>query len=335
MKKLTASLNYSFRGLVGQVASANELRHSFAANRLNHSYLLEGLVGCGKMTLARALAGRFLCHNPGADSDACGNCQSCKMLQQSSHPDYLELPREPRELRIRRFVERDGGTEEISHPPVLTFMRLKPMLQHGKVCIIPEAERMNQEAANAFLKTLEEPPAGSLIILTSAARDRVLGTIVSRCRRVGLAPLAEDEIAQELIRRGEPADRARMLAALAEGSLGQALTATGGEAAADWEWIDAVLADNTPAQAVKLGEELSERVRAGKDGESRRLEALRLFDLIALYIRRKLREGLSPRAAAAALLALWEGGERLAANVRPELVLYTASLEIMAALKRA
>jgi len=321
--------------VLGQDHARQELQVSFAHNRLNHSYLIEGQAGTGRLTLARALAARFLCTQPiNGESDACGVCKHCLLLKAGNHPDYLELPREVRELRIRRFVQREGGTEEVNHPPVLEFMRLKPMMEHGRVCVIPEAERMNQEAANAFLKTLEEPPAGSLIILTCAARDRVLGTIVSRCRRVGLSPLSEQIIAQALAREGCPADEAAELAALCEGSLGVARELREGQAREDWRWLGQALDEATPARAVKLGEEMIERVKAGKDGEAKRREALKLFDLTALCIRRRLREGLDPRCGAAALKGLWQAGERLAANVRPELVIYNVALDTLAAMKR-
>lgn len=320
--------------MLGQEQARQELQISFAHDRLNHSYLIEGQAGTGRLTLARALAARFLCVQPTAENDACGACKHCLLLKAGNHPDYLELPREVRELRIRRFVEREGGTEEIEHPPVLEFMRLKPMMQNGRVCVIPDAERMNQEAANAFLKTLEEPPAGSLIILTCAARDRVLGTIVSRCRRVGLSPLSESVIAGALTAEGVPAAEAAELAALCEGSLGAARGLQEGQVREDWRWLTEALTEATPARAVKLGEEMVERIKNGKTGEAKRREALHLFDLTALCIRRRLRDGLDPRCGAAALKGLWQAGERLAANVRPELVIYNAALDTLAAMKR-
>lgn len=329
--------NWGFSGVLGQEHARGELQQSIARNRLNHAYLIEGQAGTGRLTLARALAARFLCVNPigeGDTTDACGTCKHCLLLKAGNHPDYLELPREARELRIRRFVERDGGTEEVNHPPVLEFMRLKPMMEHGRVCVIPDAERMNQEAANAFLKTLEEPPAGSLILLTCAARDRVLGTIVSRCRRVGLSPLPEALVARALEAEGVTPEEARELAALCEGSLGVAKELREGQTREDWRWLTGALAEPTPARAIKLGEEMVERIKAGKTGEEKRREALKLFDLTALCIRRRLREGLDPRCAAAALKGLWQAGERLAANVRPELVIYNAALDTLAAMKR-
>lgn len=325
---------WSFSRITGQERACGEIALSLERERLNHAYLLEGMAGVGRCSMARALAARFLCLAP-QGLEACGECKSCKLLAGGNHPDYLELPRDCRELRIRRFVEREGGTEQIDHQPVLEFMRLKPMLAHGRVCVIPEAERMNAESANAFLKTLEEPPQGSLILLTCAARERVLGTIVSRCRRVGLSPVSEELVREELIRRGAGAQNAAVAARLCEGSVAQALALLESASTEDWDWLCRSLESLTPAGAVRFGEEVCARLRQAKSGEEKRQEAGRLFDLFALHIRRGLREGLSPRAGARALQVLWEAGERLAANVRPELVVYNAALESFSALKRA
>ncbi len=314
--------------------AVDSLRMSFERNRLNHAYLLEGPEGVGRVTLARALAARYLCHSP-RDNDACGGCKSCVMLKGGSHPDYLELPREDNDLGIRHFVDRSGG-DAPEHTPVLDFMRLRPMLQAGKVCVIPDAERMNDASANAFLKTLEEPPENSLIILTTSARDRVLGTIVSRCRRVGLAPLAEFELGAALVElKGIEPSQARLLAALSEGSLGIALQMNDGEMVENWNWLsDWLEREKTPVNMVRFAEEINNRLSVSKNARDRRVLAGRYFNLMALYVRRALRGGLSPRAGYRALLTLWQAGEELSANVRPELVVYNTVLDTLTAMRR-
>lgn len=345
---------------IGQRTALAEFARERATGRLNHAYLLEGAAGTGRMTLALAMVARILCHAPiqapapssptdeGADAleaegashgaGACGSCKSCRMLAQDAHPDVLILPRDVGSLRIRRFVEREGGgNEEIAHPPAVEFLHLKPVESNRRVCVIPDAERMENASANAFLKTLEEPPGENLVFLTTAARDRLLPTIVSRCRRVRVAPLPAETIREELLRRGAVASRddARALATLSEGSLGLALSLTDAETLAHWRWLDRALEARTPAGAVRLGEGWVERLGAmGSKGADRYRDAIRVLDLAALQIRNRLREGLSPRAGAAGLEALWRAGEQLDAQVRPELALHGAALELVSALRR-
>ena len=110
----------------------------------------------------------------------------------------------------------------------------------------------------------------------------------------------------------------------------------GTEVAENWQWVQSGLGELTPGGAVDFAQGLIARVQeAGGDGHARRQTATALLDLVALHVRRRLRAGLSPRAGAQALAALWRAGEQIAANVRLELVLHAAALETVAALKRA
>ncbi len=325
-----------FHDLIGQEQALSELRADLARGRLNHAYLFEGRHGTGRYTLARALARRLLCQEPGADS--CGACHACKLFAQQTHPDYLEVPREAPRLRIGRFVERrhEANKEDVDHPPVLEFLHLRPALAARRVCLIPDAERMQAEAANAFLKTLEEPPGGSIVLLTTAARDRLPATVVSRCRRVAVAPLPEARITEVLCARNAvDTHDAATLAAMAEGSLGAALALSEEEALARWHWLEDALGELTPVGAVRLGEGMRDALHDAGNAQEKRERAADLLDLLALQLRRRLRRGGAATALARALGALWQSGEQLAANVRPELVLHTAALETVAALRRA
>ncbi len=336
----------SFAEILGQDEAITELRTGLARDRIHHAYLFEGRAGSGRITLARAFAAIVLCApeassprpaGPGEGKpDRCGKCQSCRLLDQGNHPDYLELPRATPFLRKGRFVHDAASKEKLDHPLVLNFLRLKPALAERRVAVIPGAERLTEDAANTFLKTLEEPPGNALIVLTTTARDRLLATIVSRCRRIRVRPLPLERLATELLRQGvSTAAEARELAELAEGSLGAALQLAAGQALEDWRWVEQALATPTPAGAVALARGLIERAGAGgTDSQARRQQGVLLLDLLAQCLRRRLRHGLSPRAAARALAALWQASEQLAANVRLELVLHAASLETMAALRR-
>lgn len=323
----------SFAEIQGQEAAIGELRAEAARGRLSHAYLFEGRDGTGRLSLARVFAAFVLCECAGGDNP-CGICRSCRMLEAGTHPDYLELPRGGSALKISHFVRREGAAEE--GVPALEFLYRKPLAGTRSVCVVPDAERMGDEAANSFLKTLEEPPGEALILLTASARDRLLATIVSRCRRVQVRPLAVAAVAAELERRGLLAgEAAREAAALGEGSLGLALQLAGSDATENWRWIGESLQRFTPAGAVDFARGLIERSQAGGgDGLAKRRAAAGLLDLVALRVRRALREGLPPLAAERALTALWRAGEQLELNVRLELALHAAALEIFAALRR-
>ncbi len=255
-------------------------------------------------------------------------------------PYYLELPREGAELRIGRFVEREGATETVEHQPLLPFLRLRPVEGKGRVAVIPDAERLRAEAANAFLKTLEEPPGQTLLLLTVNARDRLPATVASRCRRVLVRPLPGDVLAREIAARGiAPEEEAQALAVTAEGSLGLAERLAGEETPAFWRWLlEEAFAKPGAGAAEALADALAGYAGAGAgtggtESAGKRANALAALDLAALALRRKMREGAEGERVANALDALWTAGERIALNVKPEAALLSASFAVMAALR--
>ncbi|MDA8362043.1 MAG: DNA polymerase III subunit delta' [Gammaproteobacteria bacterium] len=153
-----------------------------ASPRLGHALLLAGPPGVGKTRFAAALGQRLLC----AAGTACGRCHSCRLLAADNHPD------------LARCGPVAGKTEiPIDDVRELTaFLTLASHLGHGRVVIIEEAERLSRAAANALLKSLEEPPAGTHLLLISHAPGRLLPTVRSRCQRVDFpVPAREDGLA--------------------------------------------------------------------------------------------------------------------------------------------
>ncbi|HEX8200225.1 MAG TPA: DNA polymerase III subunit delta', partial [Isosphaeraceae bacterium] len=198
---------HSIRGHDSVVAA---LGRALAQGRFPHALLFVGPEGIGKRSVALVLAQALLCpRRPEAAFDPCGTCPSCLQVRAGTHPDLLlaRRPEDKHELPIG--VIRD----------LCLDLGLKPMLGTRKVAIVDDADDLNEEAANAFLKTLEEPPAGSVLILIGTAAELQLETIVSRCRVVPFRPLPEPELAAVLQEHGlasDPAEAAR-LARLGEG----------------------------------------------------------------------------------------------------------------------
>jgi DNA polymerase-3 subunit delta' len=199
----------AFKNIIGQKKAINILLGTMARNRIPSAYLFAGESGIGKKLTAINLAKTLNCLNrgigdwglgigregktnpqpltPNPKIDCCDECPSCKKIDSQTHPDFLMAAPEKGEIRVNeiRTIE-----EAIS---------FAPYEGKRKVVIVDDAETMNPSAANAFLKTLEEPPPQSIIILISASPDRLPETIRSRCSRINFSPLAPDQC-KEVIR---------------------------------------------------------------------------------------------------------------------------------------
>lgn len=243
----------------GQSAAIDLLLTQLAAARPHHAYIFHGPTGVGKFTTAIALARILLCHHPEHDlagrPAACGQCESCRLLSglepgdaeeeqasiESAHPDLHIVAKElaasssvatvrsrkqtniPIDL-LRELVV-GGVTSDGRFHDASAYK--SPNLRHGKVFIIDEAELLDAPGQNVLLKTLEEPPAGTTLILITASEDRLLPTIRSRCQRVAFVPL-DDQIVRQWIDQhtDDLDDRAKSwLVDFASGSLGRAALA--------------------------------------------------------------------------------------------------------------
>lgn len=204
-----------FRDILGQKRVLGYLKSALRQGRLAHAYLFLGAEGVGKESLARALAGALNCAQPLEDGDACGVCPSCKRLAAGTHPDYLVIrptsAERPPKIKIDQIREFRRLT---NYPPVAGGWR---------VALIKPGEDMRDEAANALLKTLEEPPLQHLLILTAGVEADLFPTVVSRCQKLAFGSLPYPLIREELTRRGLNPNQAALMAALSSGSLGQAL----------------------------------------------------------------------------------------------------------------
>ncbi len=206
--------------VAGQENAIRILDASLAAGRVSHAYLFVGPPHVGKTTLALDLACAVNCVATEGPLP-CQNCAQCRRVAGGHHADVRIIGLRRQEEGSRR---RELGIGEIRS--VTNQSHLKPYEGAYRVFIFEDAETMSEEAANALLKTLEEPPAQTLLILLTSQEDRLLPTIRSRCSRVELKPMAESPLARYLEENhGVDADQAQLLARLSKGCLGWALTA--------------------------------------------------------------------------------------------------------------
>jgi DNA polymerase-3 subunit delta' len=205
--------------LRGHTAQIEMVRRAAARGRLAHGYLFLGPAGVGKRMVARGLAQALFCRETNEQElSPCGHCPACKQVLAQSHPDLLEIgcPEGKRELSIDLIA---GAKDRRGREGLCHDLSLRPMSATRRVAIIDDAERMNDESANALLKTLEEPPPGSILILLAADLEPILPTIRSRCQPLWFSTLSTDDVAAILNQEGLATADAAKAAADSSGSL--------------------------------------------------------------------------------------------------------------------
>jgi DNA polymerase-3 subunit delta' len=280
----------SWHSIRGHDRVVEDLRRALVNDRFPHAMLFVGPEGTGKRSFARRLAQALLCETrPAEGLDPCEACPGCVQVEARTHPDLAEAgrPEEKHELPIA--VIRD----------LCEFFALKPARGLRKVAILDDADDLNDEAANAFLKTLEEPPPGAVLVLIGTSVEVQLPTIVSRCQVVRFEALPAADVAAILLEQGvarDPADAAR-LAALGDGSVSRAL----GLADAGLERFRRALIDELAAEHGFDPPALARRVldhvkQAGKESVDQRRRASLLVGELSRFFRGVLWQtaGLEP-----------------------------------------
>ena len=214
----------AFRDIVGHRRQIGLLARALGADALPPSLVLSGPDGVGKRLVALAVAQSLNCLAPVTNPttglrDACGVCSACTKTARRIHPDVLMIePVESEAIKVEAVRQLVGQ---------VTY---RPFEGRYRVVVIDQADRMNDAAQNALLKTLEEPPQRTIMVLVTAQPDALLPTIRSRCCQIRFAPLAPHEIARALVERHGFAEAdANAAAALAGGSFRRALDTGAGE----------------------------------------------------------------------------------------------------------
>lgn len=294
----------AFKSVAHQDRAARALRSALASGRAAHAYLLCGMEGTGRLALARAACRAILCARP-SDGEGCGVCRSCRLFDAGNHPDHLELNIQVYREYIRR---RDGKDIDPRDLPIDAVRELviepaqhRPVAGRRRTFIIQDADRFSISAANAFLKTLEEPPGGAMFFLIACNTQNIPETIVSRCQTLRLQPVPLEEIRAGLLAAGCAAEEAEWLARFSGGSPARAARARDLGLHEVFTDLSARLDHLQPSDNFALSDCLLERVPGTLSSAEKRELVIFLLECVLYYYHLRASES----AAAADLAGGW------------------------------
>ncbi len=200
-----------FTDILAQDHIIDHFQKAIKADHLSHAYIFTGQDGIGKTLLAKEFSKAIFCSEK--EDDSCNLCNNCVRIENSNHPDihWIEIEEKAKFLKI-------DNIRDLQHS-----VKLSPLESSYKIFIIKEADRMNEEASNCLLKTLEEPPPNTIIILIANSLTPVKETIKSRCQIIRFHPIPVHIIEEQLIKRFD-ADTSKVgwISRFSSGSLGNA-----------------------------------------------------------------------------------------------------------------
>lgn len=222
-----------FSAILGHEKEIERLKRAVEGKRVAHAYLFSGPEGIGKRLVAESFAAALNCQDFSGDS--CGVCRSCAMFEAGSHMNLCVVePEEDAgttddEEKPRRAVKKKKRVQPVLKIDAIRGLQraLRYRVESGtRVAVVDGAHLMTRPTANALLKTLEEPPEGSIVVLLSSESDSLLPTVLSRCQRINFAPLPFEAVKKALVeKKGMGIEAASLVARLSCGSLGWAYEA--------------------------------------------------------------------------------------------------------------
>lgn len=207
-----------FEGIIGHQDVIGHLQNAMKLEKISHAYIFNGEKGSGKKTIANIFAKALQCDGDG--EKPCGTCHSCKQAESGNHPDIIVVTHDkPNTISVDDIREQ-----------VVNDVSVRPYSSQYKVYIIPEAEKMNVQAQNALLKTIEEPPEYVVIILLTSNAASFLPTILSRCVVLNMKPVPEEQVRKYLMEHVQIPDyEADICVAFAQGNIGKAVNLASSE----------------------------------------------------------------------------------------------------------
>lgn len=233
------------QSIIGHDQIVEQLLHAIESNRVAGAYLFAGPANIGKETAALYFAKSINCTT--SEKGSCNNCLSCRKIDSGNHPDVQIIHPSGAWMKIDQIRE------------LQKWIVYQPLEGKRKVYILTEVDCMNMEAANCLLKTLEEPPAASVLVLITTNLDVLLPTIRSRCQIIDFHPLSIPELAAYLIQEFNLEERkAFLIATLSSGAVGKALTQLQGDEDISQEKIPEIIETNNRLAAFRIAEKLSQ-----------------------------------------------------------------------------
>lgn len=201
----------AFKDIIGQDMIVRHFQRAIQEGKVSHSYIINGEEHSGKRMLAEAFAKALQCREGG--TEGCGTCRSCLQAESHNHPDIIYVTHEKTVIAVDDIREQ-----------IVNTMDIKPYSSPYKIYIVDEADKMNEQAQNALLKTIEEPPAYGIIILLANNANRLLPTILSRCVLLKIRPADDRQLKQFLMSSLQIPDYSAQIAvSFAQGNVGKAV----------------------------------------------------------------------------------------------------------------
>ena len=208
-----------FADVIGHERAKRQLRTALTNEMIGHAYLFAGDEGLGKRLMAFRFVQALSCEvPPAAQPDSCGHCRACHQIASENYPDLLIIQPEAGHANPQIKIDQIRDVER--------HMMYRPLLGSRKICVINDAERLTPNAANAFLKTLEDPPDHSLFLLITSHPMTLLATVRSRCLTLRFFPASTSQVEGALaLKQALPAEDAQFLSQVSGNRLGIALQA--------------------------------------------------------------------------------------------------------------
>lgn len=209
----------NYKSIVGQEQIKEYIKKSINMNKVSHAYIICGEKGSGRMDIARLFAASLQCtaeydvYDDNAYIKPCGECVSCKQMENGNQPDVITVTSDKQSIGVNVIREQVNGSAPI-----------KPYAGPYKIYIIPDADTMTEEAQNALLKTIEEPPEYVVMFLIAESIGSLLPTVLSRCIELNMKPLSEKTITEYLMNNMRiPSYQAEASAVFSQGNIGKAI----------------------------------------------------------------------------------------------------------------
>lgn len=279
----------SWHGIEGHDRIVEQFRRALQRGRLATTFLFAGPEGVGKRTFAIKFAQALLCSQRAEEAlDPCEKCPACQQVAAGTHPDldFVSKPPDKTQFPVSLLI---GDEDHRMREGLCYRIGLKPFMGQRKVAVIDDADFLNDASANCLLKTLEEPPPRSVLILLTTSPAKQLPTIRSRCQLMRFLPLPEATVARLLVAQGIESETAARVARFSGGSVARGLAMAADDLLTFRQRLETMLALDRFDSRLLATEVASYVDEAGKEVQARRVRLRQVLEFALHYFRRQLR----------------------------------------------